>query len=113
MTGYPFIYICSHAGKIGNIRWVNSDTRQGYWGRWGYVDPCPDEDDLRACRCPELLILAQIRSWLGGGVLPLVWYRLGDWSGALAGPPRDDPDWSDAMSEALPRPAAGAGVSQR
>jgi hypothetical protein len=28
MTEYPFIYICSHAGKIGNIRWVNSDTRQ-------------------------------------------------------------------------------------
>jgi hypothetical protein len=27
MTEYPFIYICSHAGKIGNIRWVNSDTR--------------------------------------------------------------------------------------
>jgi hypothetical protein len=26
MTEYPFIYICSHAGKIGNIRWVNSET---------------------------------------------------------------------------------------
>jgi hypothetical protein len=46
MTEYPFIYICSHAGKIGNIRWVNSDTRwRGYWGRWGYVDPCPNEDE--------------------------------------------------------------------
>jgi hypothetical protein len=61
MTEYPFIYICSHAGKIGNIRWVNSDTRwpdwihkrwighamrRGHWGRVGYVDPCPDEDNL-------------------------------------------------------------------
>jgi hypothetical protein len=61
MTDYPFIYICSHAGKIGNIRWVNSDTRwpdwihkrwighamrRGHWGRVGYVDPCPDEDNL-------------------------------------------------------------------
>jgi hypothetical protein len=49
MAEYPFIYICSHAGKIGNIRWVNSDTRWpdeykpvpgggfqlGYWGRCG------------------------------------------------------------------------------
>jgi hypothetical protein len=52
MTEYPFIYICSHAGKIGNIRWVNSDTRQGYWGRWGCVDPCPDEDDLASLPLP-------------------------------------------------------------
>jgi hypothetical protein len=55
MTEYPFIYICSHAGKIGNIRWVNSDTRQGYWGRVGargYVDPCPDEDDLASLPLP-------------------------------------------------------------
>jgi hypothetical protein len=52
MTEYPFIYICSHAGKIGNIRWVNSDTHQGYWGRWGYVDPCPDEDDLTSLPLP-------------------------------------------------------------
>jgi hypothetical protein len=66
MTEYPFIYICSHAGKIGNIRWVNSDTRWpdeykpvpgggfqlGYWGRWGYVDPCPDEDDLASLPLP-------------------------------------------------------------
>jgi hypothetical protein len=57
MTEYPFIYICSHAGKIGNIRWVNSDTRQGYWGcgfwgRVGYVDPCPDEDDLTSLPLP-------------------------------------------------------------
>jgi hypothetical protein len=52
MTEYPFIYICSHAGKIGNIRWVNSDTRQGYWGRWGYVDPCPDEYDLASLPLP-------------------------------------------------------------
>jgi hypothetical protein len=61
MTEYPFIYICSHAGKIGNIRWVNSDTRwpdwipagsTGYWGRVGYVDPCPDEDDLTSLPLP-------------------------------------------------------------
>jgi hypothetical protein len=52
MTEYPFIYICSHAGKIGNIRWVNSDTCQGYWGRVGYVDPCPDEDDLMSLPLP-------------------------------------------------------------
>jgi hypothetical protein len=52
MTEYPFIYICSHAGKIGNIRWVNSDTRRGYWGRVGYVDPCPDEDDLTSLPLP-------------------------------------------------------------
>jgi hypothetical protein len=70
MTEYPFIYICSHAGKIGNIRWVNSDTRWpdwspqaldawsrnafqlGYWGRVGYVDPCPDEDDLASLPLP-------------------------------------------------------------
>ena len=42
MTELPFIYVCSHAGKIGNFRWVNSG--RGYWGRCGYVDPCPDED---------------------------------------------------------------------
>jgi hypothetical protein len=67
MTEYPFIYICSHAGKIGNIRWVNSDTRwpdwihkrwighpmrRGYWGSMGYVDPCPDEDDLTSLPLP-------------------------------------------------------------
>jgi hypothetical protein len=67
MTEYPFIYICSHAGKIGNIRWVNSDTRwpdwihkrwighamrRGHWGRVGYVDPCPDEDDLASLPLP-------------------------------------------------------------
>jgi hypothetical protein len=53
MTEFPFIYVCSHAGKIGNIRWVNSDTRypafdrrwqnplaqRGYWGRCGLVNP--------------------------------------------------------------------------
>jgi hypothetical protein len=27
MSELPFIYVCSHAGKIGNFRWVNSDTR--------------------------------------------------------------------------------------
>jgi hypothetical protein len=41
MTEYPFIYICSHAGKIGNIRWVNSDTRQGYWGSMGLRGSMP------------------------------------------------------------------------
>ena len=58
MTEYPFIYICSHAGKIGNFRWVNSDTRtpdmsrrwrdpeaRGYWGRCGLVDPPTDQTD--------------------------------------------------------------------
>ncbi len=52
MTEYPFIYICSHAGKIGNIRWVNSDTRRGCWGRVGYVDPCPGEDGLASLPLP-------------------------------------------------------------
>ena len=55
MTEYPFIYICSHAGKVGNFRWVNSDTRtpdmsrrwrdpeaRGYWGCCGLVDPPTD-----------------------------------------------------------------------
>jgi len=45
MTELPFIYVCSHAGKIGNFRWVNTDTCwRGYWGRCGYIDPCSDED---------------------------------------------------------------------
>lgn len=59
MTEFPFIYVCSHAGKIGNIRWVNSDTRwpvrtykswidsavrRGYWGRCGLVNP-PESPD--------------------------------------------------------------------
>jgi hypothetical protein len=53
MPELPFIYVCSHAGKIGNIRWVNSDTRwpdwihkrwvgsamrKGYWGRCGLAN---------------------------------------------------------------------------
>jgi hypothetical protein len=33
------------------------------------------------------------------------WCGIGlGWSGALAGPPRDDPDWSRAMSEDYPAP---------
>jgi hypothetical protein len=59
MPQFPFIYVCSHAGKIGNIRWVNSDTRwpdwihkrwinsamrRGYWGRCGLVNP-PESPD--------------------------------------------------------------------
>jgi hypothetical protein len=55
MTEYPFIYICSHAGKIGNIRWVNSDTRQGYWGAWVTSIHAQTRTTWRACRCPELL----------------------------------------------------------
>jgi hypothetical protein len=59
MTEFPFfIYISSHAGKIGNIRWVNADTRypasnrrqenplsqRGYWGRCGLVNS-PESPD--------------------------------------------------------------------
>lgn len=47
MTEFPFIYVCSHAGKIGNFRWVNSDTRwsdsRSYWGRCG-LESVPDEN---------------------------------------------------------------------
>ena len=57
MTEFPFIYICSHAGKIGDFRWVNSDTRfpdsdnrwkdlmarRGYWGRCGFVRNSEDD----------------------------------------------------------------------
>jgi hypothetical protein len=53
MSEFSFIYICSHAGKIGGFRWVNADTRypafdrswedplarRGYWGRCGLVNP--------------------------------------------------------------------------
>lgn len=57
MTEYPFIYVGSHGGWIGNIRWRNSDTRypdwkyprwidwtfrSGYWGKVVLVEP--DED---------------------------------------------------------------------
>jgi hypothetical protein len=64
MSEFPFIYICSHAGKIGNIRWVNSDTRwpdwihkrwigsamrRGYWGRCGLVNTTESPDS-----CPPL-----------------------------------------------------------
>lgn len=59
MIEIPFVYVCSHAGKVGNFRWVNSDTRtpdwgrrwsdpetrglaKGYWGRCGLVDPPTD-----------------------------------------------------------------------
>lgn len=57
MTEYPFIYVSSHGGWIGNIRWRNSDTRypdwkyprwidwtfrSGYWGKVVLVEP--DED---------------------------------------------------------------------
>jgi hypothetical protein len=57
MTEFPFIYVCSHAGKIGNIRWVNADTRypasrcwkdplaqRGYWGRCGLINS-PESPD--------------------------------------------------------------------
>ncbi len=49
MPELPFIYVCSHAGKIGNFRWVNADTRypasqRGYWGRCGLVNP-PESPD--------------------------------------------------------------------
>jgi len=59
MSEFPFTYVCSHAGKIGNFRWVNSDTgwpariykswidsevRRGYWGRCGLVNP-PESPD--------------------------------------------------------------------
>ena len=53
MSDFPFIYVCSHAGKVGSFRWVNADTRypasdrrwqdllaqRGYWGRCGLVNP--------------------------------------------------------------------------
>jgi hypothetical protein len=52
MAEFPFIYVCSHAGKIGNFCWVNAETRypaalpwedpmsqRGYWGRCGLVNP--------------------------------------------------------------------------
>jgi hypothetical protein len=61
MTEFPFIYICSHAGKIGNFRWVNSDTRfpdadnrwkdpmarRGYWGGCGLEQPHNEEIENR------------------------------------------------------------------
>ena len=57
MTEFPFFYICSHAGKLGDFRWVNSDTRfpdsdnrwkdpmarRGYWGRCGFVRISEDD----------------------------------------------------------------------
>ena len=33
MTQFPYFYVSSAGGQIGNIRWLNSDTRpDGYWG---------------------------------------------------------------------------------
>ena len=58
MAEPSFLYIASHAGRIGNIRWINSDTRwpdwihqrwigwtmrRGHWGRVAFFDPtCND-----------------------------------------------------------------------
>jgi hypothetical protein len=32
MTQFPYFYVGSAGGQIGNIRWLNSDTRWPYWG---------------------------------------------------------------------------------
>jgi hypothetical protein len=52
MTQSPYFYVSSAGGQIGNIRWLNSDTRpRGYWG-WTQVIT-PNVDDLD--EMPEVL----------------------------------------------------------
>lgn len=37
MTQFPYFYVSSAGGQIGNIRWLNSDTRWPAWNRWGWT----------------------------------------------------------------------------
>jgi hypothetical protein len=52
MTQFPYFYVSSAGGQIGNIRWLNSDTRRrGYWGWTQVITPnVGDLDEM-----PEVL----------------------------------------------------------
>jgi hypothetical protein len=52
MTQFPYFYVSSAGGQIGNIRWLNSDTRRrGYWGWTQMITPnVGDLDEM-----PEVL----------------------------------------------------------
>lgn len=66
MTQFPYFYVSSAGGQIGNIRWLNSDTRWPDWkhpryigwafrrGYWGWTQLItPNADDLD--EMPEVL----------------------------------------------------------